>query len=80
MAKHASKAAMKHKDVPGSGAAKRRKIKDPKSKIATVQKEFQRGTLRSGSGAKVTNPKQSIAIALSEARRAGAKIKKPKKK
>ncbi len=32
------------------------------------------GTLRSGSGEKVTNPKQAIAIALSEARKAGAKV------
>jgi hypothetical protein len=30
--------------------------------------------LHSGSGAKVTNPKQAIAIGLSEARKAGAKI------
>jgi hypothetical protein len=37
------------------------------------------GTLRSGrSGKKVTNPKQAIAIGLSEARKAGAHI--PKKK
>ena len=32
------------------------------------------GTLRSGSGEKVTNPKQAIAIALSEARKAGGKV------
>lgn len=75
---HHSKAAMKHPDKPGAGAAKRKHIKDPKSKIATVQEEFKRGKLRSSSGQKVTNPKQSIAIALSEARRAGAKI--PRKK
>ena len=40
--------------------------------------EFGKGTLHSGSGAKVENKKQAIAIGLSEARRAGAKI--PKKK
>ena len=41
--------------------------------------EFKRGKLKSGrSGKKVTNPKQAIAIGLSEARRAGAKV--PKKK
>jgi hypothetical protein len=34
------------------------------------------GTLRSGSsGARVTNPKQAIAIGLSEARAAGAKVR-----
>ena len=32
------------------------------------------GKLRSGSGEKVTNPRQAIAIALSEARKAGAKV------
>jgi len=41
--------------------------------------EFKRGKLKSGrSGKKVTNPKQAIAIGLSEARRSGAKV--PKKK
>ena len=45
-----------------------------KSKIAKVMGEYKRGELRSGSkkGPKVTNPKQAMAIALSEA---GAKKK-----
>ncbi len=76
--KHHSKAAMKHPDKLGTGAAKRKHIKDPKKKIATVMEEAKRGTLHSGSGAKVTNHKQAVAIALSEARKAGASI--PKKK
>ena len=38
------------------------------------------GKLKSGSGEKVTNPKQAIAIGLSEARRAGAKVPPPPKK
>ena len=39
-----------------------------KKKIATVMREFKAGDLKSGgSGRKVTNPKQAIAIALSEA-------------
>jgi hypothetical protein len=37
-------------------------------------KEEKEGTLKSGSGKKVTSRKQAIAIALSEAREAGAKI------
>jgi hypothetical protein len=41
-------------------------------------KEKKEGTLKSGSGKKVTGRKQAVAIALSEARKAGAKI--PKKK
>jgi hypothetical protein len=41
--------------------------------------EFKQGKLRSGrSGKKVTSRKQAIAIGLSEARRAGAKVP-PKK-
>lgn len=74
---HHSEAAMKHADKPGAGAAKRKKLKNPKTKIATVMEEFKEGTLHSGkSKAAVTNPKQAIAIGLSEARRAGAKIPK----
>jgi hypothetical protein len=42
--------------------------------------EMKRGTLKSGrSGKKVTNRKQAIAIGLSEARKAGAKIPGKKK-
>ena len=40
-----------------------------KDKIATVMREFKKGSLKSSSGQKVTNPKQAIAISLSEARR-----------
>jgi hypothetical protein len=38
-----------------------------KDKVRTVMKEFKSGDLKSSSGKKVTNPKQAIAIALSEA-------------
>jgi hypothetical protein len=46
------------------------------AKIAKVMGEFKRGELHSGSkkGPEVKNPKQAIAIALSEARGAGAKV------
>lgn len=47
-------------------------------KVEEVMREKKRGTLRSGSGKKVTSRKQAIAIGLSEARKAGAKV--PKKK
>jgi hypothetical protein len=48
-------------------------------KVKRAMHEMKAGTLRSGgSGRKVTNPKQAIAIGLSEARQAGARI--PKKK
>ena len=47
------------------------------NKVAKVMREFQKGKLHSGSkkGPEVTNPKQAIAIALSEARKSGAKVK-----
>ena len=46
-------------------------------KVERAMKEMKQGTLRSGgSGAKVTSRKQAIAIGLSEARRAGARIPK----
>ncbi|HEY6929955.1 MAG TPA: DUF6496 domain-containing protein [Thermoanaerobaculia bacterium] len=48
-------------------------------KVERAMHERKRGTLRSGrSGKRVTSRKQAIAIGLSEARRAGAKV--PKKK
>jgi len=40
---------------------------DKQSKVKTVMKEWKEGKLKSSSGDKVTNPKQAIAIALSEA-------------
>jgi hypothetical protein len=36
--------------------------------------EYKHGSLRSGSGGKVRKRKQAVAIALSEARRSGARI------
>ncbi|MGA3187278.1 MAG: DUF6496 domain-containing protein [Bryobacteraceae bacterium] len=51
--------------------------KNPQSgerKIHKVMEEFKEGDLKSGSGDKVTDRKQAVAIALSEARHAGAKI------
>jgi len=52
-------------------------------KVEKAMKEMKQGKLRSGqSGKKVTNPKQAIAIGLSEAREEGAKVpyKKTSKK
>ena len=44
-------------------------------KVEQAMKELKKGKLRSGrSGKKVTNPKQAIAIGLSEAREEGAKV------
>lgn len=52
-------------------------------KVERAMKEMKKGKLRSGrSGKKVTNPRQAIAIGLSEAREEGAKVpyKKTSKK
>jgi len=45
-------------------------------KIHKVMKEYKEGKLKSSSGDKVKDRKQAVAIALSEARSAGAKIPK----
>lgn len=51
-----------------------------RKKVAKVMSEYKHGSLHSGSksGPQVTDPAQAKAIALSEARSAGAKI--PRKK
>ena len=38
-------------------------------KVGIVMSEFKKGTLKSSSGKKVTDPKQAKAIAMSEARK-----------
>ena len=56
-------------------ATHRKYSKSASRKVAKVMRERKRGTLRSGrSGKKVTSRKQAIAIGLSEARRAGARV------
>lgn len=47
-------------------------------KVEKAMHERKEGTLKSGSGKKVTSKKQAVAIGLSEARKEGAKV--PKKK
>jgi hypothetical protein len=51
-----------------------------RSKIQKVMKEHKEGKLKSGSGKTVKSRKQAVAIALSEARKSGAKIPKKEKK
>ena len=43
-------------------------------RVESAMRRRKRGTLRSGSGRKVTSRKQAIAIGLSEAREKGAKV------
>jgi len=55
----------------------RKYSKKASSKVERAMKERNAGTLKSGrSGKKVTSRKQAIAIGLSEARAAGAKVPK----
>ena len=64
-----AQASKQTKNAPASRKKKQAKVKK-------VMKEFKKGTLKSGgSGRKVKNPKQAIAIALSEA---GVKKRKSK--
>ncbi len=66
------------KKAPAKKAAKKtpRKYSSAASKqVETELHEMHEGKLRSGgSGKTVTNPKQAIAIGLSEARKKGAKV------
>jgi hypothetical protein len=55
--------------------------KKSQQKVKKSMEEMKEGKLKSGrSGKKVTNPKQAIAIGLSEARKEGGKVPPPKKK
>ena len=49
-------------------------------KVGKAMHERKKGTLRSGSGRRVKSKKQAIAIGLSQARKAGKKVPKKKKK
>jgi hypothetical protein len=63
------------------GSRTRKYGKKASEKVERAMHERKRGTLRSGgSGKKVTSRKQAIAIGLSEARRAGGKVPKKRKK
>jgi hypothetical protein len=48
--------------------------------VEREMKAFKEGKLKSGSGETVTNPKQAIAIGLSEAREHGSKLPPPPQK
>jgi len=54
--------------------------KKAQQKVARTIHEYKRGKLKSGgSGARVKNRKQAIAIGLSEARKSGAKVPRKRK-
>lgn len=69
----AKKAAAKS-SAKGSGGSRKYSPEAGKS-VEREMKQMHEGKLRSGRGGKkVTNPKQAIAIGLSEARRAGEEV------
>jgi hypothetical protein len=57
-------------------SAGRKYSPEASKRVEREMKAMKQGKLKSGSGQKVTNPKQAIAIGLSEARRKGAKVPK----
>jgi hypothetical protein len=48
--------------------------KSASKNVESTMRRKKKGTLKSGSGRKVTSRKQAIAIGLSEARKKGAKV------
>ena len=61
---------------PSRGTMATQYGKTAQSKVKKTMHERKHGTLKSGSGKKVTSRKQAIAIGLSEARKRGAKVPK----
>jgi hypothetical protein len=70
------------KKAPAKKSSSTRKYSPSASRnVETEMREMKQGTLKSGrSGKKVTDPKQAIAIGLSEARKAGKKVPPAPKK
>jgi hypothetical protein len=67
-------------DMAAKKSGKRKYGKKAGQKVKKVMHERKHGTLKSGrSGKKVKSKKQAIAIGLSEARAAGAKVPKKRK-
>jgi hypothetical protein len=76
-----SSTAMKKSSLVKKAAKKSSSRKYSPNASKSVEREMKamkQGKLKSSSGQKVTNPKQAIAIGLSEARKAGAKVPAPK--
>ena len=73
--KAAAKGTASKKTAAKKTSSTRKYSPEASKNVETEMKEMKQGKLRSGgSGKKVTNPKQAIAIGLSEARRAGKKV------
>ncbi len=79
--KHHEEHLEKHEHKKHKDKHHKKKMSKGSKKVEKVMHEFKSGKLHSGSkkGPEVTNPKQAIAIGLSEARKSGAKIPKKSK-
>ena len=75
----AKKSATAKKSASKKSSGRKYSPKASKS-VEREMRAMKEGKLKSGSGQKVTNPKQAIAIGLSEARKSGAKMPPPPKK
>ena len=60
--------------------AARKTSKSASEDVKSAMHKRKAGTLKSGSGKKVTSKKQAVAIGLSEARKKGKKVAPKKKK
>jgi hypothetical protein len=65
-----------HKKTSSKKSSGRKYGAKASKSVEREMKAFKKGKLKSGSGRKVKNPKQAIAIGLSEARKSGAKVPK----
>jgi hypothetical protein len=65
------------KKAPAKKSAAKKYSAGASKSVEREMKAMKQGKLKSGSGQKVTNPKQAIAIGLSEARKSGAKVPPP---
>ena len=74
----AKKSSAKKKTAAKKGANSGRYSPEASKSVEREMKAMKEGRLKSGgSGKKVTNPRQAIAIGLSEARKAGKKVPPP---
>jgi len=79
----AKKSTSKRSTTTKKSTTKRKSTAKGRGKVEKVMHEYKHGELKSGKGGKggkVKSRKQAIAIGLSEARQAGAKVPAKKKK
>jgi hypothetical protein len=78
--KSSSRKSPARKSSSAKSSSRRKTSKSASKDVESAMRRRKRGTLKSGSGKKVTSKKQAVAIGLSEARRKGKKVAPRKKK